>query len=90
MFKIDSIRTLTLGKSAQTVRVSGLAFLAQNLSASANVFFKERRADGTDATAANGWRLGPGESMPLPLTALELSLAASAEGTDVRVMILED
>ena len=48
MKKIDSVCTLTLGTSAQTVRVSGLACLVQNNSDSASVYMKERRADGTD------------------------------------------
>ena len=46
MKKIDSVCTLTLGTSAQTVRVSGLACMVQNNSESASVYMKERRADG--------------------------------------------
>ena len=65
MKKIDSVCVLTLGTSAQTVRVSGLA-------------------------ADNGWRLAPGERTPVPFTALDLSLVASAAGTDVRVLLLDE
>ena len=81
---------LTLGTSAQTVRVSGLACMVQNNSESASVYMKERRADGEDVTADNGWRLAPGERTPVPFTALDLSLVASAAGTDVRVLLLDE
>ena len=74
MKKIDSVCVLTLGTSAQTVRVSGLACMVQNNSESASVYMKERRADGEDVTADNGWRLAPGERTPVPFTALDLSL----------------
>ena len=47
-------------------------------------------ADGEDGTAENGWRIAPGESTPIPFTALDLSLAASAAGTDVRVLLLDE
>ena len=43
MKKIDSVCVLTLGTSAQTVRVSGLACMVQNNSESASVYMKERR-----------------------------------------------
>lgn len=38
MKKIDSVCVLTLGTSAQTVRVSGLACMVQNNSESASVY----------------------------------------------------
>lgn len=90
MKKIDSVCVLTLGTSAQIVRVSGLACMVQNNSESASVYMKERRADGEDVTADNGWRLAPGERTLVPFTALDLSLAASAAGTDVRVLLLDE
>lgn len=90
MKKIDSVCTLTLGTSAQTVRVNGLACMVQNNSESASVYMKERRADGEDATADNAWRLAPGERTAVPFTALDLSLVASAAGTDVRVLLLDE
>ena len=86
MKKIDSVCVLTLGTSAQTVRVSGLACMVQNISESASVYMKERRADGEDVTADNA----PGERTPVPFTALDLSLVASAAGTDVRVLLLDE
>lgn len=90
MKKIDSIRVLTLGTNAETVRVSGLACLVQNNSESASVYLKECRGDDTPASPANGWRLAPGERTAVPFTALDLSLVASAEGTDVRVLLLDE
>lgn len=90
MLKIEKVVTLSVGTAAVTVKVSGLAFLLQNRSNSATVYFKEQRGDGTAVTAANGYALGPGEETRLPLTALELSLAATAAGTDVRVLILDE
>ena len=90
MKKIESVTVLTVGTSAQTVDVRGLAFLIENNSDSATVYFKERRADGAAASASNGFALGPGSVLPVPLTAMELSLAASAAGTDVRLLILNE
>lgn len=90
MKKLDSVRTLTLGTEAVTVRVSGLTCLVQNNSETASVYFKERRADGEDVSASNGWRLAPGESTAVPFAALDLSLIASAAGTDVRVLLLDE
>ena len=90
MVKIEKVVKLTAGTSAQTVAVNGLAFLMENLSDSATVYFKEKRDDGADAAASNGFALGPGETLPLALTASELSVAASAAGTDVRLLILNE
>ena len=90
MKKIESVRTLTVGTSAQTADLGGLAFLIENNSDSADVYFKESRADRTAATAANGFRLGPGCALNTALTAEELSLIASAAGTDVRLLILDE
>ena len=90
MKKIESVIASQVGTAAQTIAVNGLTFLAQNNSESANVYFKEKRADGVDATADNGNRLAPGASTPVPLTALELSVVADAAGTDVRVLLLDE
>ena len=90
MKQIESVLCLTVGTAAQTAELGGLAFLMENLSDSATVYFKERRDDGTDATASNGFALGPGETLPVALTASELSVAASAAGTDVRLLILNE
>ena len=88
-WRISEIRALTLGTEAVTVPVRGLGFLAENNSESAGVYLREQREDGVSAGADNGWVLGPGECTPVPLVAMDLSLAASAADTDVRVMILD-
>lgn len=89
MCKIEKIEALTVGTSAQTVKVNGLACMVQNLSDSASVYIKEKRDDGKAATTSNGWCLGPGKSTEIPLVAMELSVIASATSTSVRVMILD-
>lgn len=90
MKKIESVRVLSVGTAAVTEPVRGLAFLAQNNSDSASVYFKEKRADGVSATADNGFVLGPGAMLSVPVTAEELSLVATAAGTDVRLLILDE
>lgn len=87
--KIERVEVLTVGTSAQTVGVHGLGCLIENNSESATVYFKEKRDDGKDASASNGFALGPGKMTPVPLVALELSVAASAADTDVRVLLLD-
>jgi len=87
--KIDRVETLTLGTSAQTVGVHGLACLIQNNSESATVYFKEAREDGKKATSSNGFALAAGKTTEIPLVAMDLSLVASAASTDVRVLILD-
>lgn len=88
-YRIDSVLALTVGTAAQTVPVRGLACLIQNNSDTAAVYFKEKRDDGADASAANGWLLGPGKISPIPLAARDLSVAADAADTDVRILLLE-
>lgn len=88
MNRIDSVIALSLGVQAQTVRVNGLACLVQNNS-DTTVYIKEKRDDGQDVTAGNGWALAAGKETSVPLVARELSLAALAEGADVRVLVLE-
>ncbi len=90
MKKIESVAVLKIGTTAQTVAVNGLAFLVQNNSDAAAVYFKEKRADGIAASAQNGYRLGPGASTAIPLTALELSVVADDADTDVRVLLLDE
>lgn len=87
--KIVKIEKLTLGTSAQSVKVNGLACMVENLSDSASVYFKEKSEDGKAATTSNGWCLGPGKTTEFPLVARDLSLISSAASTDVRVMILD-
>ncbi len=88
-YSIAEIRSLTLGTEAECVPVRGLAFLAENNSSTASVYLREQRGDGISADENNGWVLSPGERMAFPLVAMDLSLAASAAGTDVRVLILD-
>ena len=90
MVKIEKVVTMTAGTSAQTVAVNGLAFLMENLSESATVYFKEKRDDGKAVTASNGYALGPGKETTIPMVAMDLSVVASAASTDVRVLILEE
>ena len=90
MKQIENVLCLTVGTTAQTVEIRGLAFLMENLSESAGVYFKERRDDGEDVTSGTGYCLGPGESLPLALTAVELSVVASAADTDVRLLLLSE
>lgn len=89
MLKIVKTQKITLGTSAQSVKVNGLAFLLQNLSDSATVYFKEKAEDGVNATASNGFALTAGKTMEQPLVAMELSIVSSAASTDVRVLILD-
>ena len=88
-YRIESVVALTAGTTAQTLPVRGLACLIHNNSDTASVYFKERRDDGEDVSALNGWVLGPGETSPLPLAVRDLSLAADAADTDVRILLLE-
>ena len=90
MKKIERVIALTAGTTAATVDIRGMAFLMENNSDSASVYFKEKRDDGADAAADNGWRLPPATAMPFPLTAMDLSVIASAADTDVRLLILDE
>lgn len=90
MYKIEKIIKLSLGTSAQTVKVNGLACLIQNNSDSASVYFKEKRDDGKTVTTSNGYKLAAGKETVIPLVALELSIISDTASTDVRVMILEE
>ena len=89
MKKIESVVALQAGTTAQSVMINGLSCLIQNNSENA-VYFKEKRLDGVAATASNGYRLAPGAGTVLPLTAMELSVAAEADDSDVRVMVLDE
>ena len=89
MYKIEKIVALSVGTSASTVKVNGLACLVQNNSDSASVYIKEKRDDGKAATTSNGWKLGPGKATEIPMVAMELSVVASAASTDVRVLVLD-
>ena len=90
MLKLEKVVALTAGTTAKDVEVRGLACLVQNNSEEATVYLKEKRADGTAASASNSWKLAPGEALPFPVVAMTLSVAASAASTEVRVMILDE
>lgn len=89
MCKIERVEKLTVGTTAQTVGVHGLAFLLQNLSDTATVYFKEKRDDNKAATASNGYAVGPGKETVIPMVAMDLSVISDAASTDVRVLILD-
>ena len=89
MLRIEKVETLTVGTTASTVKVNGLACLIQNNSESATVYFKEKRDDGKAATSSNGFALGAGKTLEIPMVARELSVVSSAASTDVRVLILD-
>lgn len=90
MVKIEKVVALTAGTTAQTVAVNGLAFVMENLSESATVYFKEKRDDGKNASSSNGYAVPPGKCTRIPMVAMDLSVVASAASTDVRVLILEE
>ena len=89
MYKIEKVVTLTVGTTAKTVGVHGLACLIENNSDSASVYIKDMRDDGKAATSSNGFLLGPGKMTPVPLIAMDLSIISDTASTDVRVMILD-
>ena len=87
-YRIDEVKVLSVGTTAQDIDVRCQSFLIENNSASESVYFKEKDCDGKDCTSANGFVLGPGERMELPLCAGTLSLIASEDDTDVRLLIV--
>ena len=89
MYKIERVEKLTLGTTAQTVEVRGMAFLIANNSESASVYFKEKRDDGKAASSSNGFLVPAGKTTLVPMVAMDLSVVASAASTDVRVLILD-
>ena len=89
MKKIESVIALQAGTTAQSVMVNGLSCLIQNNSEGA-VYFKEKRADGVAATASNGYKLAAGAETPILMAAMELSIAAESDDSDVRVLIIDE
>ena len=71
--------------AASSLDVNFGAFLIQNNSTNATVYFGE--GSETAVTAENGFALVPGETLTLPLCCKTLSLVASAEA-DVRLLYL--
>ena len=89
IYKIEEVRALTVGTTAQEQEIRYQGFLLQNNSASESVCFRDKEADGEDCTAENGFVLGPGERTQTVLTARTLSLLATAADTDVRLLIVD-
>ena len=88
-YKIETVRALSVGTTAQDVNVNYRGFLMQNLSDTATVYFREKDADGKDCTAQNGFALPPGAVQERVYTAHTLSLVASAAGADVRILLVD-
>ncbi len=87
--QIEEVKVLALGTRAVTLETACQGFLLENCSPSATVYFREKDADGVDCSSRNGFALAPGERTGVVLTARELSLVASAEGADVRILLLD-
>lgn len=83
---IETIEALKVGTTETEVRVNSRAFLIQNLSESAIVYFKEKREDNKKVTATTGFAIPAGHTLEVTLRARKLSLVASAANTDVRIM----
>lgn len=86
--KIEQVKKLSVGTAAVEEELSCQTFLIENNSETATVYFRDKDADNTDCTAENGYALGPGSRLDLPLCARLLSLVATGEA-DVRLLILE-
>ena len=88
VYKIEKVKKLSVGSSAVEEELCCQAFLIENNSDSATVYFRDKDADGIDCTAENGYALGPGSRLDLPLCARQLSLVSGGQA-DVRLLILE-
>ena len=88
LYKMEKVRCLSVGTAAVEEELCCQAFLIENNSESATVYFREKDADGIDCTEDNGYVLRPGTRLDLPLCARQLSLIATAQA-DVRLLILE-
>ena len=88
IFKIEKVKKLAVGAAAVEEELCCQAFLMENNSPDATVYFRDKDADGIDCTAENGYALGPGGRLDFPLCARQLSLVADGEA-DVRLLILE-
>ena len=90
MIKIEKVIALSVGTEECECAVHGMTCLVQNLSETANVYLKEKRGDGVGVTDANGWCIPAGKELPFPMAALDLSLIADDDDTDVRVLVLDE
>ncbi|MBQ0134630.1 MAG: hypothetical protein KBS46_05840 [Clostridiales bacterium] len=88
-YRIEAVKTLTLGTAETELELGCGGFLLQNNSESAVLYFKEKAYDGAAVTAANGFALRPGETMHTVLCGRTLSLAASAANTAAAVLLLK-
>lgn len=88
IYKIEKVKKLSVGTAAVEEELCCQAFLMENNSDTATVYFRDKDADGVDCTADNGYALGPGSRLDLPLCARQLTLIADGEA-DVRLLILE-
>ena len=88
-YRIESVKVLSLGTTETEVELGCSAFLLENGSEEATVYFKEKDYDGVAVTADNGFALPPAAMMPVVLCGHCLSLLASADAADVRLLVLE-
>ena len=88
-YKIEDVKVLSVGTEAQDAELCYQGVILENNSSTATVYFREKEADGAYCSAANGFALGPGERMEQILTARCLSLVASGESTDVRMLLVD-
>ena len=84
-FIIKEVKKVSVGTAAVEEPVDCRAFMLVNNSA-ATVYIKEKAGDGKDATADNGFALQPGQLVQNVMTAEKLSMVASEDGAEVRVL----
>lgn len=85
---LENAQKIVAGQQAQDVNVECRDFWMVNTSESGVVYLKEKEDDGQSATAENSFALLPGTMTPQPLNAKVLSVAASEDGVDVRILYL--
>lgn len=88
-YKIEEVKVLSVGTTPQTLELGYQGFVLENNSPANTLYFRDMECDGAESRADNAFALGPGERLETVLSARSLSLLASGEGTDVRVLILE-
>lgn len=87
IYPIEAAEKVSAGTTAKNAETGFRAFLIRNCSDSATVYFRDSYGDGVACTANNGFPVGPGETLPVPLRAGKLSLIATAEA-DVRLLYI--
>jgi len=88
IYKIEKVKKLSVGTTAVEEELCCQAFLLENNSETATLYFRDKDADNIDCTADNGYALAPGSRLDMPLCARQPSLVATCEA-DVRLLILE-